>query len=102
MAANVYRWILAIAVLFVLGAFFFGSKGSVTGYAPLKILYYDADSDGYGNPEKELRGYVQPAGYVFNGNDCNDNRRQIHPGAFEVCRNKLDDNCNGLIDEGCK
>jgi len=33
--------------------------------------------------------------------DCNDNNAAAHPGAPEVCGNQADDNCNGLVDEGC-
>jgi hypothetical protein len=33
--------------------------------------------------------------------DCRDDDPAIHPGAHEVCGNKVDDNCDGRIDEGC-
>lgn len=33
------------------------------------------------------------------GADCNDGRRDVHPGAVEVC-NLVDDDCNGNVDEG--
>ncbi len=42
----------------------------------------DSDGDGFAPPE-----------------DCNDSNPDIHPGALETC-NGLDDNCNGLVDEG--
>lgn len=36
------------------------------------------------------------------GGDCNDSDKLINPDAMEKCKNGIDDNCNGTIDEGCK
>jgi len=33
--------------------------------------------------------------------DCRDDNPGIHPGASEVCGNGVDDNCDGLVDNGC-
>jgi hypothetical protein len=33
--------------------------------------------------------------------DCDDSNASIHPWAQEVCGDKIDNNCNGNIDEGC-
>jgi hypothetical protein len=52
----------------------------------------DADGDGYcpGNP-----GMDQPGG------DCNDANATAYPMAPEICGNSVDDDCDGLVDEGC-
>jgi hypothetical protein len=64
------------------------------------ITYYaDNDADGFGNPNASLSACSPPAGYVTNNSDCNDANAIIKPGAVELC-NLVDDNCNGLVNEG--
>jgi len=63
------------------------------------LLYWDGDSDGYGNPGGPTTTVPQ-SGYVANAGDCDDNNANIYPAATETC-NSVDDNCDGTIDEGC-
>ena len=42
---------------------------------------------------------ITQSGYVVNNTDCNDSNAAVYPGAAEIC-NGVDDNCNGLVDEG--
>jgi hypothetical protein len=44
---------------------------------------------------------TKPPDYSNTGGDCDDGNAAIHPGAIETC-NFNDDNCNGLVDEGCQ
>jgi len=48
----------------------------------------DADDDGYCSEDD-------------GGSDCDDRRASVHPGATEICDNGRDDDCDGVIDEGC-
>ncbi|HEX5151701.1 MAG TPA: Calx-beta domain-containing protein [Parafilimonas sp.] len=69
--------------------------------APVTSWYADADHDGYGNPDISVQNCNQPADYVSDNKDCDDEDRTVHPGAPEICGNGIDDNCNGKVDEGC-
>ncbi|WP_240359264.1 MopE-related protein [Pyxidicoccus trucidator] len=63
--------------------------------------YRDADGDGYGNASQPAVACSQPGGYVSNASDCNDSSSSIRPGGSESC-DGVDNNCNGLTDEGVK
>ncbi|MSQ81872.1 MAG: hypothetical protein EXR77_03020 [Myxococcales bacterium] len=56
------------------------------------------DGDGYCDAGKATIGF--PLGCPKGGGDCNDDDKLSLPGALEKC-DDLDQNCNGIIDEGC-
>ena len=58
-----------------------GSGGANTG-----------GTGGAAQPDNDHDGYDQSV-------DCDDNNPDVHPGALEIC-NGIDDDCNGLIDDG--
>jgi hypothetical protein len=43
---------------------------------------------------------TQPTGASANNDDCDDNNAAVHPNATENCSNNIDDDCDGLVDEG--
>jgi hypothetical protein len=69
---------------------------------PANIWYVDADGDNYGVAGSTVTACSQPLGYAANTTDCNDNNANVNPGAFEICGNNIDDNCNGSSEEGCQ
>lgn len=76
-----------------------GCEVSVTDQS--NIYYRDLDGDGFGDPNDQLFACnpgVIPTGYVANNKDCNDDDKNVYPGAPEIC-DGLDNNCNEKIDE---
>ena len=61
--------------------------------------YRDQDGDQFGNPQVLLMACAQPAGHTPKPGDCNDASASVNPGSPELC-NGIDDNCNGVRDEG--
>jgi hypothetical protein len=68
---------------------------------PLLTWYADADGDGFGNANSTTQACDQPAGFVADNADCNDNSNTTYPGAEEICFDQVDNNCNGTVDENC-
>ena len=62
--------------------------------------YLDEDSDTFGNPEVTEAACNQPNGYVLDNTDCDDSSITVHPYAWEVMDNEIDDDCDGDIDGG--
>ncbi len=58
----------------------------------------DDDKDGYCDSNFSTLGF--PLSCPKGGGDCDDNNSKTRPGAPELC-DDLDENCNGVIDEGC-
>ena len=64
-----------------------------------QVFYFDADRDGFGNPDiMDIFCLIPATGYVANSLDCNDSNSLIYPGAVEVC-DGIDNNCDWVVDE---
>lgn len=40
-------------------------------------------------------------GFTVAEGDCDDTKLRVNPANSEVCNDRLDNDCNGLFDEGC-
>jgi uncharacterized protein (TIGR03382 family) len=77
--------------------------GQVNEGMPLVLVYRDADGDGYGaktTTDTQMRCGTM-GGYSVTHDDCNDEDRDIHPGAAEMC-DGIDNDCNGRVDDGAR
>ena len=62
-------------------------------------FYLDGDGDGHGDGTQTVPGCETPTiGQAATGDDCDDTRADVYPGADELCDN-LDNNCNEVIDD---
>ncbi len=57
--------------------------------------YTDADGDGHGDPDAEVRACAQPDDAVEAATDCDDAAASVHPGAVDVADDGVDQDCNG-------
>ena len=64
---------------------------SVTGTTP---WYLDSDADGYGGTAY-VDSCLVPAGYAATPDDCDDSEPAISPGAYEICADAVDQDCDG-------
>ncbi len=60
--------------------------------------YADEDDDGHGDAAAPMTACGVPEGYTLEATDCDDDNRNVHPDALEVC-NGVDDDCDDEIDE---
>ena len=68
-----------------------GVEGAATFWA-------DSDGDGYGDAAAPTSACAAPPGHVSDATDCDDGRRDIFPGALEICDGQ-DQDCDQLIDD---
>jgi hypothetical protein len=77
--------------------------GTADNGLTMSTYYLDRDGDGYGSAASGAKvacgAALAGVGYVAMGGDCDDNDKNVHPGATEICNGK-DDDCNGTPDNG--
>lgn len=61
-------------------------------------LYTDADGDGYGAAALPVTTCFLMDGYAADATDCDDDTKNISPGATEYC-DGVDNDCDGMVDE---
>lgn len=61
-----------------------------------QTVFVDADLDGYGDPAQPRTVCEEEVGLRADGDDCDDARADVHPGATEVCNDGADTDCDGL------
>lgn len=62
------------------------------------VWFRDADDDGYGTNHATVSSCEAHAGYILQGEDCDDTVASVWPGAPEHC-DSLDNDCDGAVDE---
>jgi len=71
-----------------------GIDDNCDGNIDVVEYYIDADGDGYGS-----QNFAAAQG-VTNNLDCDDTDIKVHPYNKEILDNHIDDDCDGLVDEG--
>lgn len=74
------------------------NDNDVSVHVPMSY-FIDADFDGFGSASVYLCNATAPLGYSTTNDDCNDALQAVNPIARESMNN-IDDDCDGLVDEG--
>jgi len=69
-------------------------EDSDTGPCAPESWYTDADGDGYGDPGTVVEACEAPEGTISDGKDCDDGDKDVFPGAPELCRDGVVNDCN--------
>ena len=59
-------------------------------------IWPDVDGDGYGAEGEESLACAVSSGQAAQGGDCDDGDKEVSPDADEICRNGVDDDCDGV------
>ena len=62
--------------------------------------YADTDGDSYGDPDSLTADCAQPEGYTADMGDCDDADGDINPGVSDDSCDGIDQNCDGVPDDG--
>ncbi|MCB9764220.1 MAG: hypothetical protein H6739_30895 [Alphaproteobacteria bacterium] len=63
------------------------------------VWYADLDGDGYGDRFNSSQLCEGTTGFVADGSDCDDTDADVNPGAYELCEDETDNDCDGRVDE---
>ena len=74
-------------------------NGEVDNSVATVTWYLDADGDGYGANYRVIYSSEIQVGYVRIDGDCDDRNASVNPGAVELEDDRIDNNCNGSLDE---
>ena len=60
----------------------------------------DEDSDGFGDNDRSITECECPSDYVVIGGDCDDHDETVHPEAEEIVDDGIDNDCDGIDQQG--
>lgn len=64
-----------------------------------KQYFRDWDGDGFGDANSSKWSCTSEQGWVLDGNDCDDARKQDNPNAEEICGDTYDNDCDGMKED---
>ncbi len=75
--------------------------GTADDGIPVINYYSDLDGDTFGSTLITSTCASLTGNFVVVGGDCDDSNTAINPSAVEICLNSIDDDCDGVVNNGC-